>query len=154
MESSNYANKVLTLNGELDGERRLYSDVARRSSIGENGADSELVFIQARVQELKAQIKEFEALSSTSEQKEQDESDAKENKTLQKKEQDRIAEQNNIGLMFLDDDTTKSSKNQALVASAQLTSVATAQVAGKTQPDSVEDKHETKAVSSSGQAST
>ncbi|MEY3369578.1 MAG: hypothetical protein RLZZ361_248 [Cyanobacteriota bacterium] len=154
MDSSNYANIAMTLNGELDTEKKFYNDAVRRSSIGEQSADSELVFIQARVQELKTQIKEYEALSSTSEQKEKDESDAKENKTLQKKEQDRIAEQNNNGLMFLDDDNSKSSKNQALVAGAQLTSNATAQVVGKVQQHSNDVKQDDKPISSSGQAST
>ncbi len=157
MESTAQSNLSMSLKGDLDSINKDYAQAVRESQQGDPIAGARAIDLQAQIASIRDQIKTADQASALAESKENDEK-AKKEEEFKRHLEEKLAQEANTskdsGLKFLDDDNSKSSKTQAAVASAQLTSVATAQVAGKTQPDSVEDKHETKAVSSSGQAST
>lgn len=158
MESTAQSNLSMSLKGDLDSVNKDYAQALRESQQGDPIAGARAIDLQAQIASIRDQIKTADQSSALAEVKENDEKAKKEEEEFKRHLEEKLAQEANTskdsGLKFLDDDNSKSSKAQAVAASAQLTNVATAQVAGKAQPDPVEDKHETKAVSSSGQAST
>ena len=156
MESAHQSNLAMSLNGEMDGLNREYAQAQRDSQQGDPMAGARLTDLKAHIASIKEDIKTADQASKTAEAKENDEKVKKEEEEFKRHLEEKLAQESNnkdSGYKFLDD-VDKSTKQQALAASAQPQNSVTAQVAGKAKTTLLdEDNHETKAVSS-GQAST
>lgn len=147
----------MSLKGELDSVNKDYAQALRESQQGDPIAGARAIDLKDQIASIRDGIKTAEQASNIAEAKENDEKAKKEEEEFKRHLEEKLAQESNnkdSGYKFLDD-FDNSTKQQALAASVQLPNSVTAQVVGKAKiTSSDEDKHETKAVSSSGQAST
>jgi hypothetical protein len=157
MDSTAQSNLAMSLKVELESVNKDYAQALRESQQGDQIAGARVIDLQAQILSIREGIKTADQASNIAEAKENDEKAKKDEEEYKRHVEEKLAQEsksNDSGYKFLDD-VDKSTNQQALAASAQLPNSVTAQVAGKAQTTtSDEDKHETKAVSSSGQAST
>lgn len=156
VESTAQSNLAMSLKGDLDSTSKEYNQALRESQLGDSIAAGRAIDLQAQISSIRDQIKNADTASVLAEQKENEESAKKEEDQFKKQVLEKQAQENiskSSDLKFLDDD--QDVKTQAVVASAQSATPVSAQVSGLAKTEiSSDDKHENKAVSSSGQAST
>jgi len=158
MESTAQKNLSMSLSGDLDGITKEFNQALRESQQGDTSAASRAIDLQSQIAQIRSQIKESDQASVAAEVREHEEKAKQEEQEYKKLIEEKQAKESHASqdsaLKFLDDDSNDD-KVKSVAVSTQATNLSSSQVAGKTQSSiSEDDKHETKSVSSSGQAST